>query len=126
MGVDLIYRAHLGTFICRNARGGSNVELQILEKRRRHCLGSDGADGNIDPYSDDASSYDGYVKTLLQKYRLDLQLMLESAVVDIGQMLLLISGDIEENPGPLTQGALGVPRVSHRAGDYLRWLPSGI
>ena len=107
MGVDLIYRARVGTFICRSERGGSNVELQRLEKRRRHCLGSDvilRGDGNTDPYSADD---DGCVRTLLQK--LDQPLMVEGAVtyvVDIGQMLLLISGDIEENPGPLTQGEL--------------------
>ena len=115
MGVDLIYRARVGTFICRNARGDSNVELQKLEKRRRHCVGSDvnlWGDGNTNPYSADDISYDidGCVITLLQKYKLDQLLMVEDPVtymVDIEQMLLLISGDIEKNPGPLTQGALG-------------------
>ena len=115
MGVDLIYRVRVGTFICRNERGGSNVELQRLEKRRRHCLGSDvilWGDGNTDPYSADDTSYDGCVRTSLQKYKLDQPLMVEGAVTyvaDIGQMLLLISGDIEENPGPLTQGELYTP-----------------
>ena len=109
MGVDLIYRARVGTFKSRNERGGSNVELQRL---RRHCLGSGvilWGDGNTYPYSADDISYDGCVRTLLQKYKLDQPLMMEGAVtyvVDIGQMLLLISGDIEENPGPLTQGEL--------------------
>ena len=85
------------------------MELQKLEKRRSHCLGSDvilWGDGNTDPYSADD---DGCVRTLLQKYKLDQPLMAEGAVtyvVDIGQMLLLISGDIEENPGPLTLGEL--------------------
>ena len=113
MGVDLIYRARVGTFIYRNARGDSNVELQKLEKKRRHCVGSDvnlWGDGNTNPYSADDIPYDGCVRTLLPKYRLEQQLMMENPVtymVDIEQMLLLISGDIEENPGPLTQGELG-------------------
>ena len=85
-----------------NKRVGRNVELQELEKKRRHRDVNMLRDGDTDPYSDDAS-YDG---CSLQKYRLDQQLMAVTFVVNIGHMLLLISGDIEENPGPLTEGEL--------------------
>ena len=107
MGVDyfFIYRARIGTFVRLNKRVGRNLELQELEKKRRHRDVNMLRDGYTDSYSDDAS-YNG---CSLQKYRLDQQLMVHGAVtfvVDIGHMLLLISGDIEENPGPLTQGEL--------------------
>ena len=131
LDLDLVYRARVRAFVCRrNKNSGSYLMTPSSKKyRNRHCTGTDenlylahrNTSGSY-PYFN-GSSYvacalragqTSTLRTLLQKYRWDQLLAMVEGLVPyvtgMGQMLLLKSGDIEENPGPSTQrGELGAP-----------------
>ena len=119
MGVDLeTYRARIGTFISlKNTSMNNHAEAPTAQRltkkwRSRHCTGALQADGSARPNISYAARVSGagqiIIRTLLQKYRLDHLLAmvggLMGLVAEIGDLLLLKSGDVEENPGPLTKG----------------------
>ena len=110
--------AHLSLVFLRNAISGSNIETPLSQGLRkkliqRCCTGSfQCADGNIPlvPTDPNFNITDAAIGSATLKYTLDHLLSVAEnqvmCVVWIGQMLLLRSGDVEENPGPLTKGKI--------------------
>ena len=114
----MTYRARIETFISlKNAGMSSYAEAPTTERltkkwRSRHCTGALQADGSTRPIISHAARVSGagqIIRMLIQKYRLGQLLAMVGGglmgyMVEIGHLLLLKSGDVEENPGPLTHG----------------------